>query len=128
MILRAGAATVLTATAVLLPAPAGAVTYATQADHLEVRHYAPDAGYDRDLLVRCGSQGFVIIEGTSSTRFRDVFLGPDCKGVTSIYVRPGEEWWRLRGDGRWERIADASGWRRLAETFTDKRGITVRED
>lgn len=109
-------------------APAHAA-YATQNDHIEVKHYAPDSGYSRDLLLRCGNQGFLIREGKSSRDFRHVPFHPDCEGVTSIYVRAGEEWWsRADGVGQWRKRFDATGWHRLPKAWRDGAGVTVRRD
>lgn len=112
----------------LTPAPSYAHNVpATQQDHIEVRHYAPDSGYDADLVVRCGSQGFHIIEGTSSTRFKNVFLGPDCKGVTSIYLRDNEQWWcKYSGTWRLKFNSNRRRWFTLGEHWTDGSGCTVR--
>lgn len=94
----------------------------------QVKHYAPDTGYDAPILVRCQfgnpASKWWVTEGRSSSSY--------CPDVDQIGVRKNEEIWckqPLDGVGSyWRKRFDAPGWHKINDLFDDGYGCTVRRD
>ena len=107
------------------PAQAGECTFGFCG---QVRHYAPDDGYDPTLLIRCNygdpASRREVPEGRSSTSY--------CKDTDQIGVRNNEEVWckyvSSSGSYDWIKRFDAAGWHKINDIWSGGLGCTLRTD